>query len=312
MDFRNKSNHREGSMLFSMGSKKRGDFKWDIVVILILGLIVVGIVLYFIFGEYFSSDVVDVENCRQSVVLRGTMPEVNSGSITWTSLKDDFPLKCKTQVITIDYKDVGRAEKEVADTIAGCWNLYGAGAYNIFSSTGVGFNSVCVPCARVHLSSDVKGFYVGKNMIDIPRGLSGKFKSGSYLDYLMKDATHFPALAFGEVEFDLQNGGFFEIYDARKSGIKSVIKNRFTGKTETGTVAKIKLPKHLDSENGDLIVNFGTVTSSIPGGVGNYIPYIFYYQTDSNVKASEQFGKVIIDGAWSNAKLCNNWEGIPA
>lgn len=310
MNLRNKSNIKECFMFFSLGSKKKGDFKWDIVVILILGLIVVGIVLYFIFGEYFSEDVVDVENCRQSVVLRGTMPEVNSGSITWKSLKDDFPLKCKTQVITIGYEDVAKAEKEVADTIAGCWNLYGEGGYNIFASAKFGFNSVCVPCARIHLSPDVKEFYVDENLIDIPRGLSGKFRSGSYLDYLMKDAIPFPALAFGEREFDLQ-GGSFEVFD---DDIKeTIIKNRLTGEIERGGVGKIELPKYLYPENGDLIVNFGTATTSFTGGIGNYLPYIFYYQTDSKIIPNEQFGKMIIDGpAFSNGELCNNWEGIPA
>jgi hypothetical protein len=87
-----------------MMNGKRGGLQWDVIMVLILGLIVLGISLYFLFHEYFTQEDIAWETCRQSVVLRGALPEAQKMDVNWVTFKDDFPLKCRTEVVEITKK----------------------------------------------------------------------------------------------------------------------------------------------------------------------------------------------------------------
>jgi len=153
--------------------KKRGAYKHHIIISLILGLMVLGLVFGLIFPELLEAGV-DWEVCRQSIYLRNSMPNY----IVIDQAKDLLPLKCKAEVIEVDYKDIDRAEKEIADTMAACWHLFGEGRYSIFPPTrGVFPESYCVPCARIHFDEDVKDFYRWQT----PEGYREDFYVLSYL-----------------------------------------------------------------------------------------------------------------------------------
>ena len=84
-------------------NNKKVSEKYYIIISLILGLLVLGLVLYYLFQEYFTEEDIDLEVCRQSVILRNSMP--NAERIATSSIeeiKGMFPLKCKTDVIKID------------------------------------------------------------------------------------------------------------------------------------------------------------------------------------------------------------------
>ena len=137
-----------------MFGNKRGDKKYDVMISLILGLVVIGLVLYFVFFEYFSEDDINWETCRQSIVLR-------SGAINNAAKKvqENFPFKCKTEVVEIDFKDYEKAGKLIMDTMAQCWYLYGEGKNVLYAEGFLGSEKRCFYCARIHFSKDVKEFY---------------------------------------------------------------------------------------------------------------------------------------------------------
>ncbi|HUS51351.1 MAG TPA: hypothetical protein VMZ91_14375, partial [Candidatus Paceibacterota bacterium] len=136
---------------------KKGDEKYYILMSFILGLIIVAIVLYFLFHEYFTKEDIDWETCKQSILLRATAPEFAWKTI---SLKDNFPLKCKTEVINIDYEDTNKTEKEFADALVNCFSLSSFGKYQFFPSTWFFSDSSCLVCTRIHINQAVMNHYV--------------------------------------------------------------------------------------------------------------------------------------------------------
>ncbi|MDH3353523.1 MAG: hypothetical protein OEL87_03680, partial [Nanoarchaeota archaeon] len=87
---------------------KRGGYKYSIILSLILGLMVLSLSMYFIFNEYFTSDDVGWEVCRQSIQIREMLPEYHEAWTTLTpvNFKKNFPLKCKTMVVDIEKEDI--------------------------------------------------------------------------------------------------------------------------------------------------------------------------------------------------------------
>tara|TARA_Y100000310_G_scaffold338059_1_gene426711 strand:- start:37 stop:945 length:909 start_codon:yes stop_codon:yes gene_type:complete len=296
---------------------KKGSEKYYIIISLILGILILALVLWFIFHEYFTEDVLDMESCRQSIVLRGTIPDVKKASFTLASFKDAFPLKCKTEVVTIDYQDLLKAEKEVADMMVQCWYLYGNGNLNIFPSDVYGLSSMCSVCARIQIDDSAKDFYVrnyvdkksGKtvdNRIDIEKALSRNYDKKSYKDYL-NEVGNFPAFnpAYGR-EFNYAGQSFF--VDASDS-YKVLFRNP-QKKTAEKTVAlsRVDLPKYFDP-NKNLLIAYGTLLSSDSSGIGGYIPYLFYLHDDRQ----DNFDLRFVDGfLWHNLAFCKQLEGIPA
>jgi hypothetical protein len=75
-------------------ANKKGDEKYYIIISLILGVIILGLSLYMIFNEYFTSEDIDWETCRQSVVLRANLPDRQLATLG-VSIKGQYPLKRK-------------------------------------------------------------------------------------------------------------------------------------------------------------------------------------------------------------------------
>ena len=298
---------------------KKGD-KYYIMISLILGLIVLSLSLYFIFQEYFNQEMIDQESCRQSVILRGMLPEGEKLGITWISFKDDFPLKCKTQVSTIDYEDTTKAGKLIADTLAQCWYLFGEGEMQIFPAQpargiipGYGLESYCTPCARIHFAPRVKSFYE-KNPIDVSAALSKPMTDISYKTYL--EQAFSPSTGVNWIFFNTDkttnrfkfSGDKFLIDDSQTKGIFDTIHNYFVG-----GLATITLPRYINSSNGDMIIFFSEVIRSDKSEVFGYNPLLFYFQIDQN--NPDPFEEVKKDSfeAWDQGTtMCNQFDGVPA
>lgn len=172
--------------------EKRGQMHYEYIVAMILGIMVLSLALYFIFIEYFNEEGFDLEVCRQSILLRANLPDVEVVGFTLTSFKDKYPLKCKTQVLNIDYEDRGLAEREIANAIAASWNLMGKGQNYIFPSVKEWGRQVpCLIFYRIHIDEDVREFYDSNNQINLQGALHLKFGDSNYLDYLNpEDGPH--------------------------------------------------------------------------------------------------------------------------
>ncbi len=147
---------------------KRGSEKYYILISIILGIMILALSLFYIFHEFFTSEELDWESCRQSIVLRNTMPTASRlATVKIEQLKNQFPLKCKTQVINLDWDDKKGSDgddnykqnidffiKTIADNMAQCWSLVGEGKYNIFPSNIITQKKNCIICARIHFSEE--------------------------------------------------------------------------------------------------------------------------------------------------------------
>jgi len=297
-----------------MGLNKKGDGKYYILISLILGLMVLGISLTWIFQEFFNEDDLNFEVCRQSILLRATLPEYELAGLTLLSFKDEFPLKCKTSVVEIGEKDLPSAEKIIAREMAECWALFDNGDSSAFPNPNLldlidikTSYSVCVPCSRIKLTSEAKQKMLDeKVIINMDEALNNKMnKDYNYFSYLNNSGRKFSAFVGGELEFD-RNGeeGFsLEEVDSFVDHFAS-IESRLDGETISVIVPnKVILPELFDPNKGDLIISYG-ITSSISG----YVPYIFYFQTGQE---PEPFSESQKDFLWSTG-LCETWEGIPA
>lgn len=147
---------------------KKGDEKYYIIISLILGLLVLGLSLFYIFEEYFTEDDVNWETCRQSLVLRNSVPAAERiATMELESAKEQFPLKCKTEVVEISWEDVPeeidrKGEgvdyilKQVADKMVECWKLYGQGEYHIFPGKYTKESKDCGICYRIVFKDDMQ------------------------------------------------------------------------------------------------------------------------------------------------------------
>jgi hypothetical protein len=317
---------------------KVGDEKYYIIISMILGLLVLTLSLYFIFNEYFTEDDLAWQQCRQSVVLRENLPEAKKLGISPISFKDDFPLKCKTEVVEISKEDLEKkkAGNIIGETLVGCWGLFGAGDFDIFPMASYGFDSYCVPCARIHLTEEARE-YMAENTdvkIDIEESLNeiGSDKI-SYRAYLNGMGGQFAPFTFAYArDFDLSSDKF-EVKEDKTTGI---FKNRRTGEEEGGwwllgsgpEVSKVYLPKYFEHERGDMLIMYGDIKAVDDKGIGTHIPYMFYFQIgQENPDPFKQIEKKAIDADslktiitsatspvtnfWEPT-MCNNWDGVPA
>jgi hypothetical protein len=273
-------------------NRKRADYKWDLIIILLLGLAVLGIVLFFIFEEYFNQDDIDIESCRQSIILRNNIPEFDVAGLGVLEFKSQYPLRCKTQVIEIDYNDTARAEREIMETIAGCWFLFGNGKYQIFPSSIWSFgDSYCVPCARIHIDLKNRAYYdIDKNKIDISRALSSySFKGHSSYEEYFRDVGY-PFLKFTWSDS-------FRI-------------------EETSSASKIYMPRFFDVERGDLIIIHNSVIAKQYDDSRKDLSSILFFQDDGG-KSLKELDRAIVSSSifgfrFEILKICKYWDGIPA
>jgi hypothetical protein len=292
---------------------KKGDYKYGIILYLILGLLVLSISIYFIFNEYFTEEDGDREVCWQSVQLRALMPEYEKMGIKIAEFKSDFPLKCKTNVVEISKEDVEKielAKKKIADAVVDCWALYGKGDYSVFPSRFFD-SSVCVPCARVHLSEDAKK-YMGENEINIniTDALDLRMtKDYTYYSYLENSGDRFSAFNVGAGMISSLGADKFMLDDAffGRNNLLIII-NRLSG-AERSIVQdnELFLPGMIFAERGDLMINYGVALVGGSESFGEYVPYLFYFQSGQNPNPFEMTKHNLFHGV----KLCSSWEGIP-
>jgi len=311
---------------------KKGDYKWGIVLSLILGLMVLSLSMYFIFNEYFTDDDLDMEVCRQSIQVRATLPDATiKGIFTAESFKDSFPLKCKTMVKTIEKEDVEKDDASgakiiIAESVAECWDIYQRGDSTAFPSKFYGLKSSCVPCVRIHLSEEARKYMEKEGFnIDIRGALDLNMeKDFRFYNFLENSGRKFSAFnpAFG-MAFNLE-GNFFFVNEDDKQDV--TLKNKLTGGVKDEgwfdsfskgildlKMAQVVLPQFFYHDKGDLLINYGIITSSADEGIGNYIPYLFYFQTGQTTpNPFSEVKKGFLDGFTKSSNFCDGWEGIPA
>jgi len=265
----------------------------------ILGLLVVTISLYFIFNEYFTSDDIDWEQCRQSLSLRNGMPEKDLRFLV-LSAKGTLPVRCGTKTVTIDYKDVDRAEREIAETISSCWYMLGEGSYRIFPGTVWNKGELdipCMVCARIHIDKDMREFY-SNHIVDIERALDGSLQGDdeTFLEYL--SSTN------GENAFV-----YFSDWDDEFS-INIHKRSRSTVPDFSEDIKVFNFSKYMYSEKGDLFITYAYPTTKSIKGEDAMSPYIILTQYDDINKLNETW--MSYDRYTTSAKVCSSIESIPS
>jgi hypothetical protein len=287
---------------------KRGDYKYYLLASLIVGLLVLSLSLYFLFREYFTEDDTNWEVCRQSLILRNSMPEEDLKA-AMVSGKGSLPLKCVNSVIDIDYENVNRAEKEVANAIGNCWYLSGRGEYMVFpgskwTSTSTGNHSTpCMVCSRISISPDYAEFYSSEeNRIDIESALSSNYvdRETNFWNYLnpLNGAKAFMYFnGWSETGFEITP------YNAWTwgGGITKGIPDDARG---------FRFPKYLDPNKGDLYVLYvepaGVLFSD--GHVRDIKPYMILIQRDDLNKLYDIWANY---GAFApNVQVCSSVESV--
>lgn len=268
----------------------------------ILGLMVVGIGLYFIFGEYFTQDEIDWESCRQSLILRNGMPEKDL-KVHVASTKNTLPIKCGTKTVTIDYKDVERAEKKIAETISSCWYMIGEGKYNMFPGSIWDLGSLdtpCIVCARIHLDKDVREFYTkeGDGLIDIKMALDEPLqgKERSFWEYLNPSGGEKAFMYFNTwtEEFSL------DVYEVSSIGTPDL----------TVDMEIFNFSRYLYPDRGDLFITYAQPTAISIHGDKVMKPYIVLLQEEDFDKLSDKWMNY-----WNGltfAKVCSSIESVPS
>jgi hypothetical protein len=132
---------------------KKGSEKYYILMSLILGIIVLALSLWFIFNEYFNEDELDWEVCRQSIILRASLPEADLLSLE-TDLKGAFPLKCKTEVVTIDSVEPEVVYDKISRAVASGWYMFGEGKFDFVHRNFLKENYYCLAFARIHYTPE--------------------------------------------------------------------------------------------------------------------------------------------------------------
>lgn len=275
---------------------------------LILGLIVLSLVLYFIFKEYFTEEDLGWQQCRQSVLVRSVTPELRAGGIGIADLKNKFPLKCQTNVVEIDFEDKEKAEKLVTDTLAQCWYMFLEGKQALFPG-GADLYPYCVPCARIHFEEKVKDFYsYKKNPLDISVALNRPLQNTgvTYKEYFGKAFQLY--ITYWTDLLDIINFGGADTvnFDFSKDYFK-IDSASWTLGTKLG---KVYLPKKISSENGDILIIFQQIVFRTDEIDSNMI----YFQVGQ--KELDPFTEVsqttYIQYKKDSEVFCPNWDGIPA
>jgi hypothetical protein len=304
-------------------SKNKKAIQRDILMAMVLGILVLTIITYFIFYEYFAENDLSLESCRQSIVLRQSAPNTDFLTLSVADFKSKFPLKCKTNVEVIDFENKSKAEKLIAENLARCWYLFGEGRYTLFPIETYSMQSYCVPCTRVHFDEKVIDFYKKtENQIDVLEGLDQRLEDSSitakeYLKNAFKASNGVNWIVFDvgteSQEFEI-SGDKFILDDVSTDGdsgfiieIVTDLKNRFVG-----GMAKLTLPRYINPDNGDLVIFYDQVTRADKSdklGHGSFLFYFQYGQTNPNpfVELEQQF---LDAGDWS-ANLCDEFDGVP-
>lgn len=298
---------------------KRG-IGFSVISSLILGVLLLVIVFIWI-NETGQDSEWDV--CRNSIIIRNTIPEVSlSEDMTITSFKNSYPLSCKTQVITIDYKDSQKAKKEIMDAMASCWYLINRGEATIFPPRFLFSQTTCFTCARVHFTPDVREYYSSKeNKINIPKALATTEIQPqiSYMAYLTNDGNNpfLKELIYSSVdepdpswEYGLQvSNSRFKV--SQEKPTKETFwdwLNPFYNYQDRleGTII---LPQEIDPNQGFYI----TISSWAINAETVFNHLLFYHYEDISQLSVPIFLPKEEDGKTKTKySVCDNWDGIPA
>ena len=296
----------------------------------ILAVLVLGISFYFIFNEYFTGEDLEREVCKESVMVRSAMPEAKKANINLVSLKDDFPLKCKTRVVEVTADDIEidedgkrKVDNIIGDALAECWYIFGNGDGNVFAANLYGMTTTCIPCARIHLTNEAKDKVRAEmgGKIDIEGLLNGakledKFFYLNYLNGVGKLFEPFNPMGTGKFDLGGDKFGIDSIPWGQRIDSPDFATKLDSDVREWGTFGQVVLPKYLNVERGDLIISVGEVTTSSDVEV-DFIPYMFYFQNGQDDYLEQmdrtffQWGVTGFDPSASE-NICNAWEGIPA
>jgi hypothetical protein len=146
---------------FSRGRSRKKAVWRGYILALILGLIVLTLSMYFLFFEYFSSDELDGQECRQSVILRANSPDLKN---LGTDMKGLFPLKCRTEVVTLDSSDPDEIYEKISRAVASGWYMFGRGEFDFvhreyLDPLSKKKLSYCVVFARLHYTAKASAEY---------------------------------------------------------------------------------------------------------------------------------------------------------
>jgi len=257
-----------------MGLNKRG-LQWDFLLPLIVGLLVLGIIFFFFLKPLANEDT-HWAQCRQSLLLRNMMPEKDL--VKEISFKGTLPLKCGTQTVNINYKNVKRAEKEIAETISSCWYMVGKGEFRVFPGTGTFFGEAatpCIVCARIHLENKVRDFYTKENKIDIKKGMMGSLQGNkrTVQEYLNPEG--------GNKAFMYFNGWSDNGFSFKKQ-------NSWHWSSVNKGAKVFSFPRYLEPDRGDLFVAYAEpVKGSLSLDKRGMKPYMILTQYSDFDKLSE-------------------------
>ncbi|MEA3248566.1 MAG: hypothetical protein U9Q73_02560 [Nanoarchaeota archaeon] len=162
---------------------KKGAIHYELIISLILGLIFLGLSMYFIFIEYWNEDELDWQQCRQSVILRSNLPNLKE---LGTDLKGSFPLKCKTEVVTIDSAEPNETYGKISKAVASGWYMFGEGKFDFVHRSWLVDNRYCLVFARIHSTADnvqTSNEAVDENSINTDTNKK-KFTQGFYDYYI--------------------------------------------------------------------------------------------------------------------------------
>lgn len=211
---------------------KKADEKYYLIISFILVVMIVGISLFFLFKEYFTSEEMNWETCRQSIQLRGAIPQISK--FDFFTLKEKFPLKCQTQVIDIKETKAEDAMKKIADTLASCHYMFGEGKLVIYGVDKTYGDTMCLVCARMYFDKNVIRSFTNLDMGNYL--INTKYRgSQTYFEYLYTNRPSKVPIetlkqqVISESKMSVSNGDIYVTYYYKKdsyfaSGWWAVIK----------------------------------------------------------------------------------------
>lgn len=249
---------------------KVGSEKYYIIISLILGLMVLSLGLFFIFNEFFTEGEIDWQRCRQSILLRAASPDLKE---LGTDLKGVLPLKCKTEVVTIDSVEPEEVYGKISEAVASGWYMFGEGKLDFVHRDILANEVYCMVFARIRFNSEsIEKFNEELASSSNPDADKKKFTEGFYDYYLSTKVPggsriyndYLPMLGSGKSsprfiwnsEVYPQEGNIALVYVMNKYGTASrvlnyvpfvwVISVLFTGNTPIELMDKLEKVNFID------------------------------------------------------------------
>jgi len=284
---------------------KKGIWR-DFLIAMILGLVVVGLLTVYLFPEFFNQDTLDLETCRQSILIRANVPEISQAGLTLIDLRGKYPLKCKTEVINIKGGSTEEIYKQIADAAVSAWSLVDEGKANIFPQSLADPGVYCVPFARIHFSQELINTYTVDStaLVDSVNQFDKFYKtkfvpgtSTSYYNYLPLDLS-FPIVPRAQM--------FNKIVKLDDSDLAKGAFSLSTLPIPLGDIILVyKVYKLGDLSN--LVGMFDPRFSAIFGTDTNF------YLSSGDVGKIQKYKSIVAINSQQLEELgCSYWDGIPA